>query len=91
MVLNETMINEQEEIQTAIKEIRFLIQVLEEAPATNSISRDIKKKFIHGLSNEEQDYAEYLNSTFYTPEEQKAINNVIDCQIEDMKIRRSEN
>ena len=81
---------EKEEIQTAIKEIRFLIQVLKEAPVTNSISQDIKKKYIFGLSKEEQDYAEYLNSTYYTDEEQKAIDCVIDCQIEQTKIERSE-
>ena len=81
---------EKEEIQTAIKEIRFLIQVLQDVRVTNSISRDIQKKFVNGLMKEEQDYAEYLSSTFYTEEEQKAIDNVIDCEIEAMKIKRSE-
>ena len=84
---NET---EKEEIQSAIKEIRFLIQVLQDVPISNPISRDIQKRFISGMKKEEQDYAEYLNSTFYTDEEQKAIDNLIDCEIEEMKIKREE-
>jgi hypothetical protein len=92
--INQTkMTNEQvekEEIQTAIKEIRFLIQILQEAPVTNSISRDIQKRFINGLSKEEQDYAEYLSSTYYTEAEQKAIDDMIDCQIDEAKFERSE-
>ena len=82
------MINEEEEIQNAIKEIRFLIQVLQEAPITNSVSRDIQKRFISNLKKEEQDYAEYLNSTYYTEEEQKAIDNLVDIQIEQLNIDR---
>ena len=81
---------EKEEIQNAIKEIRFLIQVLQDTPLTSPISRELKKKYIGGLFQEEQDYIEYLNSIFTEEEFEKKLDNLIDCEIEASKIRRSE-
>lgn len=86
---NEQM--EKDEIQTAINEINFLIQVLQDVPITNAITRDIQKRFIIDLYKEQKDYVEYLYSTFLEEEEtEKKINEMIDCEIEASKIKRSD-
>jgi hypothetical protein len=85
------MENEKEQIQEAIKEIRFLVQVIQDLPVKSSISKDIKKRFVQNLQKEEQDYTEYFESTWNPEELQKKIDDMIDCQIEDLKIQRDEN
>ena len=88
------MINEQEEkaeIKEAIREINFLIQVMKDTNMSSPITKDLKNRFVNNLVKEEQNYVEYFNSTFYTDEEQKKIDDMIDCEIEAMKIERSEN
>lgn len=80
---------EREEIKDAIKEIHFLVQVLQDTPVTSSVSREIKTRVVRSMLKEEQDYVDYFNSTF-TDEEQKKIDEMIDNQIEDMKIKRDE-
>jgi hypothetical protein len=84
------MENEKEQIQEAIKEIRFLVQVIQDLPVKSSISKDIKKRFVQNLQKEEQDYTEYFESTWNPEELQKKIDDMIDCQIEDLKIQRDE-
>lgn len=76
---------ELEELQNAIKEIHFLIQVLQDVPITNSISRDIQRKFIDGMVKEEENYVEYMNSTFG-----KQLDNLIECQMENLKLEKEE-
>jgi len=80
---------EKEEIKDAIKEIHFLVQVLQDTPITSSVSREIKTRVVRSMLKEEQDYVDFFNSTF-TDEEQKKIDDMIDCQIEDAKIKRDE-
>ena len=87
---NQTEQTEKEEIKNAIKEINFLIQVMKDTDVSNPITKELKDRFVNNLVKEEQDYAEYFNSIFYSEDEQKKIDDMIDNQIEDFKIQRSE-
>jgi len=63
---------------------------MKDTDVSNPITKELKDRFVNNLVKEEQDYAEYFNSIFYSEDEQKKIDDMIDNQIEDFKIQRSE-